>query len=89
VSIEKEFETEMAKISQKDRANFLDNIMKLIKLEVENQIDLGTPGIGTGINDERQRDTEQNSEAYSTRGAGASKAQGSMGNPTQGQPPAQ
>ena len=75
VSIEKEFETEMAKIDQKDRAAFLDAMNKMIKLEVENMIDLGPKGIGTGINDGQQRETEDASSSYSARATGSGEAQ--------------
>jgi hypothetical protein len=88
VSIEKEFEVEMAKIDQKDRQAFLDNMMKMIKLEVENSVDLGPEGIGKGVNDEQQRVTEQNQESYAGKGGASASAdqEGSIGPTVAGQP---
>lgn len=88
VSIEKEYEVEMAKLDQKDREAFLDNMLKMIKLEVENNIDLGPEGIGTGVNDAQQRQTELASESYSSRASGSGSTEGAARPAVTGQPPA-
>ena len=86
VSIEKEFEVEMAKLDQKDREAFLDAMMKMIKIEVENQIDLGPEGIGTGVNDGQQQQTEQASASYTERASPQGDQNGGGGQAASGQP---
>jgi len=86
VSIEKDFEAQMAKLNQKDREAFMNNLLKLIKLEVENTVDLGPPGIGKGFADEQQRETEQYASSYSSRASAGNQEKGPGGDPAQEQP---